>query len=73
MFPVEHYGDVFHGEHFVQAEVYVQSLDVYEKKWESQNGKIDAVVMPVRGVVGFQFSRSFVLDKFGHPAGEFSR
>jgi hypothetical protein len=39
MFPVEHYGDMFHGEHFVQAEVYVQRLDVCEKKRESQNGK----------------------------------
>jgi hypothetical protein len=38
MFPVEHYGDMFPGEHFVQAEVYVQSRHVYEKKRECQNG-----------------------------------
>jgi hypothetical protein len=38
MFPVEHYGDMFHGEHFVQAGLYVQRLDVNEKKGRPKMG-----------------------------------
>jgi len=67
MFPGEHYGDMFHVEHFVQAGLYVQSRYVYEKNRLSQMGimKIAQRVWPILELgVETNYSVSPLLNRF---------